>query len=156
MKTSAKVQKPTALCRSQLSRFQFDLHPIVRLRRHFLIPGHQMTGAGQTEQGDQHRARAVDQAAAMPAEQIVVKIQEPRNETISSPQRVAQILPGVGVEQPDRGSLAALQCDFSCLVRVSRFKDIYHLVTGVDVLPPLSSGLLRSSADLMRRRSYPA
>src|SRR5262245_60038454 len=43
IKTIATVQKPTALCRSQLKRFQPTPRRSIMLRLQFLIPGHQIT-----------------------------------------------------------------------------------------------------------------
>src|SRR6202035_6172131 len=43
MKINAKDQKPNALCSDQLKLLRFDFQSMVKLRRHFLTPGHQIT-----------------------------------------------------------------------------------------------------------------
>ena len=111
-----KSQKPSALCRSQLNRFQPTPRLTARLRFHRLDAGPPDNDAGHEENGGDKAEDAVPETPFAIEEQLVVKARQPQHEILALRHRVAELFAGVRVEEPLLLDAVLLEPDLECRV----------------------------------------
>ena len=104
------------LCKCQFQR----LHPTplcsVRLRRHVLMPGHQIARPVTASAEQSECANAVHGPARRSREQIVVQIHQFRDQPESGRDRTAKIVAAARIEEPFLDLIALAQPDVYRLI----------------------------------------
>ena len=114
------------LCKCQVRRFHPTPRCSVRLRRHVLMPGHQIARPVSSQHEHRERAHAVHFPAGWSGEQIVVQINQLGHEPDTRWDRVAKIAATPRIEQPLLSLVAATQPDIDRLIGIPRPADIHH------------------------------